>query len=72
MTDTELLIQLAKLDGCEYCKNRKVVYQVNLSTDNLLFESCIYEKDCRCGSKFELDRNKLYAELNLQEVLNKV
>ena len=72
MTDTELLIQLAKLNDCEYCKNRKVVYQVNLSTDNLLFESCIYEKDCTCGSKFELDRNKLCAELNLQEVLNKV
>ena len=72
MTDTELLVQLAKLDGCEYCKNRKVVHQVKFSTDMLLVESCIHEQDCKCGSNFELDRNKLCTELNLQGVFNKV
>lgn len=72
MTDTELLIQLAKLDGCKYCKNRKIIYQVDLPTDNLLFKKCLYKEECKQHSKFELDRNKLYAELNLQEVLSRI
>ena len=65
MTDTELLIQLAKLNGCQYCKNKKVVCKLNFSKDMLIVEGCIYEQDCKCGSNFELDRNKLCTELNL-------
>lgn len=72
MTDTELLTKLAKLSGCTYCKNKRIVCQVNLSTDNLLLEKCLYEKECKYGNMFELDRDKLHAELNLQEVLVKL
>lgn len=68
MTDTELLIQLAKSNGCEYCKNRKIIYSSVCGT----YEECFYEKECKQYNKFELDRDKLYTELNLQEVLNKV
>ena len=68
MTDTELLIQLAKLDGCEYCKNCTIIFSEKCRT----YEDCPYEKECKQHNKFELDRDKLYAELNLQEVLNRV
>lgn len=60
MNDTQLLIKLAKQEGCEYCKHWSLEFLKGWGYER----DCPYmNKECNQYSKFELDREKLQNSL---------